>query len=260
VRVTSEGKFASGHSFRYYDPSAPPLEELFERILLPVIYNGPGQHGSVWATEITARNTSEWSAPVESWRATQTIPSSVPVTLATQTIPSSVPVTLDFPSAAGGVFLIVPREAEARLHLNLLVRDLSRQASDWGTQIPVVREGEFRTEGIELLNIPIDPRYRLTLRVYGVFSTVVGVGAYSMSDGRLHGNAALTLEGPCSAPNCASDQPAFASTGSLAALFPALPAEGRVGLRIQAAGHSPVWALLTVTNNETQHVTVISPE
>ena len=244
VRVTSEGKFAAGYSFRYYDPAAPPLEELFDRILLPVLYDGPGQHGSVWATELTARNAN--SFPVESWRATQTLPPSAPV-------------SLDFASAPGGMFLIVPREAEPQLHFNLLVRDLSRQASDFGTQIPVVREAEFKEEGVELLNVPLDPKFRLTLRVYGISSTVVGIGAYSMTDGRLIGNAALTLSGPCSSPNCASDQPAFASTGNLAGLFPALPATGRVGLRIQSAGQSPIWALLTVTNNETQHVTVISP-
>src|SRR5947208_1572374 len=42
----------------------------------------------------------------------------------------------------------------------------SRSTQSAGTAIPVVRESEFRTSAANLLNVPVDPLFRLTFRIY----------------------------------------------------------------------------------------------
>lgn len=55
------------------------------------------------------------------------------------------------------------------------------------------------------------------------------------------------------AVSCA-EHPAFASVADLTNGLP----PGRAGVQIQ--GDAPLWAFATVTNNDTQHVTVVSPQ
>ena len=237
------------HAFRYYDPAAPPLSALFERILVPVVYHGPGANGSSWATEVSVRNDNP--TDVRLW--TQSV------------IAASRPATLELDDAPGGVFLIVPREDAAALHLNALVRDVSRDALNWGTEIPIVRAAAFSTHAIELLNIPVDSRYRHTLRIYanGSYPTFARVSSYAMEDG--HGLAerliALNSPQPCPGEPCASDRPSFASVSDFASMFRTNVTTDRIGLRIEpwVAG-TPLWAFVSITNNETQQVTVVSPQ
>jgi len=47
-----------------------------------------------------------------------------------------------------------------------IVRDLSRQAEAFGTEVPVVREKDWKRGSLSLLNVRSDPRFRITLRVY----------------------------------------------------------------------------------------------
>ena len=56
---------------------------------------------------------------------------------------------------------------------------------------------------------------------------------------------------------CASDDPASA-TLDLLTTFPEIAAQKRV--RVEVTLGSRLWAFVTVTNNQTQHVTVISPQ
>ena len=39
-------------AFTYFDPAAPPDPFVFEPVLFPVAYNGPGLFGSSWKTEL----------------------------------------------------------------------------------------------------------------------------------------------------------------------------------------------------------------
>ena len=206
-------------------------------------------NGSSWATEVSVRNDNP--TDVRLW--TQSV------------IAASRPATLELDDAPGGVFLIVPREDAAALHLNALVRDVSRDALNWGTEIPIVRAAAFSTHAIELLNIPVDSRYRHTLRIYanGSYPTFARVSSYAMEDG--HGLAdrliALNSPQPCPGEPCASDRPSFASVSDFASMFRTNVTTDRIGLRIEpwVAG-TPLWAFVSITNNETQQVTVVSPQ
>ncbi|MFL6245663.1 MAG: hypothetical protein ACJ74H_06540 [Thermoanaerobaculia bacterium] len=244
ARVVSPSFTQSSFAFRYYDPADAPLPEFFERILIPVIYNGPGAHGSIWATEVSMRNNNPHR--VEPWRGHALFDS----------IASGTPLRLDASvSAPTGTFLIVPREAAAALKFNALIRDVSREQLGFGTEIPVVRESDFSLEAIELLNVPLSPAFRRMLRIYSLSSVpqLVLVKVYSMDTGHPIDQKFVTLvsEGPY--------RPSVAVL-DLEQTFPRLDVSGRVGITIDRHVGPPAWAFVSVTNNETQQVTVISPQ
>lgn len=252
VRATRGGITRSSFAYRYYDTVTPPLPQLFEKILVPVVYDGPGAGGSIWRTEVVARNTLAAGVAIDLWRSVNGIAS----------IPPSVPVSLSLGDAPAGVFLIVPRATASRIHLNAVVRDISREAREWGTELPIVRESGFQTAPIDLLNIPIDGRFRHKLRIYALSSspTYAQVTVYWMADGGALRTRVATLVSAeaCSLLRPCASNPAFASIDDL---LSSLQSEnGRVGITIQPTDGTPLWAFLTVTNNETQHVTIVSPQ
>jgi hypothetical protein len=249
VTVTGGGVTKSSYAFRYYDPNAAPIPELFARFLIPVFYNGPGRHGSRWATEVAVRNMNEYR--VDLWRDPDALPALEPRT----------PHLLGFPFAHDGAFVTVPRDAAERVHFNAIVRDVSRPLDSWGSELPVVRDREFRSE-IELLNVPSYPGFRSLLRVYslGSYPTAVRVTVQSMIDGHHIATETLQLSSitPCVyLMPCASDRPAVAASSMLDSL--ALTPAERTAITIRSLDDVPVWAFVTVTNNEMQHVTMISP-
>lgn len=229
---------------RYIDPGATPDPSLFERVLVPVLFNGPGAFGSQWRTEVDMFNrtprTLNWLPEVS-----ETLPPVAYNTAATLG---------DVPNHLTGLVLFLPRGYDVRF--GAVFRDVSRDASQWGTELPIVREGEFQST-IVLPNVPFDPRYRLQLRIYGIEGFTYGVHV-SIGEERW----AVSVTGPCSLRDvpCNSDQPAFASV-DLGQTFPLLT--GKQKIAISAAPFDftrKIWAFVTVTNNDTQQVTVITPQ
>lgn len=238
-------------AFTYYDPNDPPPASLFTRVLFPVVFDGPGAHGSRWTTEISARNASSFD--VTPWRG--------------DVFPAGTPIRLTFPSPhPNGVILFVPRESAGSMYFNTLVRDISRQSGDWGAEIPVVREHEFASgRSVELLNVPLQPEFRQTLRIYGLDSVddVVSVTIRSMTTGAVLAERLVPLEGGKQCLRflpCASEEPTFAILGDFVREFPQVAGTERVAVRVEPRSEQPVWAFVTITNNATQHVTVIAPQ
>ncbi|HEX6084146.1 MAG TPA: hypothetical protein VF266_06450 [Thermoanaerobaculia bacterium] len=218
------------NAVQYVDPAAAPDASLYERVLIPVLFNGPGAFGSRWETEVVLQGDPpgvlpDVSAPLRTDASIQTL----------------------FGNRASGLVLFLPRGHEWSFSSHV------RNATQWGTELPVVREGDTRRR-IRLQKVPFDPRYRLQLRIYGID----GVGA-TMSIVQGMTWRTVTLRGPCSATPCNSDQPAYASV-DLKQLFAGSTGTQTIELRHPA--HQPLrfWAFVTVTDNETQHVTVISPQ
>lgn len=231
------------NAVQYVDPAAAPDPALFERVLVPVIFNGPGAFGSQWETSVEMTNVSatriDWvpevSRPLGSLEPGQSTSLSA------------------FGERPAGLVLFLPRGAGVRF--GSLIRDVSRDASQWGTEIPVVRERDTHAL-LVLPKVPFDDRYRLQLRMYdidGVTREVV-VTAGTQPVGR-----GVTVVGPCTSRPCNSSQPAYASV-DLRQLFPTL--SGAQTIRVDGGSGLParLWAFVTVTNNDTQHVTVISSQ
>lgn len=252
VRVRYGDAEVYSWAFRYFDPAEPPMAGVFERVLVPVFYNGPGDRGSEWVTELMVRNSNPHEVPL--WRPVGALPA----------VPPSRPVELDLGFAPGGRFLIVPRADAPLLDFGARVRELSKKLTGWGVELPIVREREFSPDGVDLLDVPLDPGYRLALRIYGLTpypAAQAYIALYSIPDGTpLTTERVVPLTGVpgCVSFPCNSDRPAFGSVTDLAGLMTVRPASGRFGVRVMS--HQPVWAFVSVTDNETQQVTVISPQ
>jgi hypothetical protein len=131
---------------------------------------------------------------------------------------------------------------------------MSRQAEALGAEIPVVREKDFFGRPLELLNVPTDLRFRVALRVYDRgLPAAIGLTIYSF-------NTDESLVSTFLFPG--RQNPAYVQISDLIATYPQLAGKGplRITLTPPIQGNPSLWAFVSVTNNETQHVTTISPQ
>ncbi|PYQ29632.1 MAG: hypothetical protein DMF56_11760 [Acidobacteria bacterium] len=240
-------------TLRYLDRSATPDEATFERVLIPVLYFGPGAFGSQWQTDATLRNLASTQLQ---WFSSVAFPTLCDV--GDCGVPSGGTFGLfEFGNRPKGLVLFVPRTISDDVHYGLIARDTSRDDGAWGAEVRVVREKDARYGKFVIENVPLDSRYRTTLRIYAIDG---GASEVKMSAfvGDVGSVATVRIEG-CDAPPCNSADPGF-GTFDVRSLFPRLPDKSRITLYIEAPSLRPHWALVSVTNNTTQHVTVISPQ
>ncbi len=231
-------------ALRIVDPEAEFSPDDFDRVLIPVIYEGPGQKGSQWTTEVRLMNGNTYEMPF----------------LRDAHIPAEHSIALE-EIAPSGYILYPGKGTTDDLSINILVRDLSRQSEALGTEIPAVRERDFEDRRILLQNIPTDPRYRLMLRAYTLdplpFFNRMGYWLYELESGREVAFGTFALTQPLD-----ENTPWHASV-DLMAEHPQIANKGPLRLSLSALAPEPrgerFWAFVTATNNETQHVTVISP-
>lgn len=242
-------------TLRYLDPAAAPETAIFERILVPVLVSGPGAFGSQWVTEAELHNTS--TQPLVWLSDVARPPSCAP--------PCSVPpgtrirLTSFGNNYPNGRILFVPREIANLVQLGGIVRDVSREQGYWGSELPFAREKDFRTGDIVLPNIPTDPRYRVQIRIYGL-DGVSQVHRVTVRPGQVLGlSRDVAVSGPCTGAPCNSFEPAYGSV-DLSEIWP--PGSGPVNVIINSSSPSPApaWAIVSITNNVTQHVTTVRPQ
>ena len=237
----SNGVVTLSGGFRYGSPD----ETDFERVLFPVNFTASGAHGSEWHTEIVVRN----NAPVTL--------DSVPTPLAPGGKGTVREGTTDM-----GMFFYVPRGAEAWLAYSSRIFDRSRSATDHGTEMPVVRANDTAAV-LHLPNVPIDPQFRARLRIYDfdVFAGHWVVVTATADDGSVHTFGAMlhAMVVACVTTPCLQPWPAVATIdlSSIASLR-----EKRVvDLRVESYERDArLWAFVSVTNNDTQHVTLHTPQ
>jgi hypothetical protein len=223
---------------------------VFERILFPVLFTTDGAAGSRWVSEATISNPRPWF--VENANTLQRGILCITYPCGERLYPGSLERhSQGFPR---GATLLVPRPEAPDLAFALRIRDVSRQAEGLGTQVPVVREKDFKHgEDIALLDVPLDPRYRVKLRVYQIEPVVM--------DSRF---AQVTTRNPTTG----------ATTGTVASFtltpvenglhyaeldLPSGAANERVNVYINMPLDATAWAFATVTNNATQQVTIVTP-
>lgn len=239
----------------------------YARVLLPVVTEATaGSGGSRWRTELWIHN----RAP----RAVTIAPALCPDGGA---CPAVYPLTFTVPAGDSlkdpriqqtsdrnpGVVLYVQNDAQM-LEWQLRLFDESSVDIVGGAELPVIREEDFHRTTLDLLNIPTDGRYRQTLRIYDL--TASGTGAfdvrfYSLRDGedellrteRIRTSADATAE--------FRSEPGYAQVLRLSDTYPNLRNRGPIRIEI-----SPVepgarfWAFVSVTNDASQAVTIISPQ
>lgn len=229
-----------------------------EQILLPILTpETPGAHGSIWASEVWIHNASDDAI---------TVGGLFPPGASQIPAKTTYGATGSNRNVPGG-FISVPDGAGQHLRFNLRVRDLSRQALTWGTQIPVVREAELATTTISLVDIPADERFRETLRIYQLLEPGTAAGAVHLKIYRLrNGSPDPPVYEQTIQLNTAGSlgwaQVGPFGTSVLLGTFPRDPggtSSVRMDIHPLIAGMR-FWAFAAVTNNETQHVTTVAPE
>jgi hypothetical protein len=234
----------------------------YERLLIPV-YGAdgmPGAFGSRWTSELVGRN--EHDKYVEIVQRLSGLCGTCP--LAPAQPHSTFFPRLSVPNPGGGAFVYVAPIGAGKVSFHARIQDVSRQALTWGTEIPIVRERDTFSEAFALLNIPADDRFRQTLRIYdfdGKDGAEVLVRVFPNDADVPLSERVVTLRQASIDPSpLYPGLPAMAQLAFADAFAPAL-LDGR-RLRLQITPMTPslrVWAFITVTNNETQHVTTITP-
>ncbi len=226
-------------------------------LLIPVAVETPGAFGSKWTTDIWVHNDSD--APVNLMSEVCSFlgavyPCGNPMVVAehrTMRIPPRVT-----GSSSPEMYLFPPNDARDRLHFNIRVRNTA-VANDPGTEIPIASSSDFRNERLVITNVPVKSGLRSVLRVYDqerVIGVSMSVRIYDMDSG------ALLMRRDTGFRPAVSDNPLWFSIGFFDLLSdPALRGHDTVRIEIEEPDAS-LWALLTLTDNITQRVTVFTSQ
>ncbi|HVG23978.1 MAG TPA: IPT/TIG domain-containing protein [Thermoanaerobaculia bacterium] len=154
--------------------------------------------------------------------------------------------------SVGRLFYVTREGNRARdLAANLRVADVARLRDSLGVEVPVVREDEFTTSKIVLLAVPIDPRFRNLLRIYGL----PRVGANALN---------VTINGVTTMVTLRRGETQWEPSYAEFANFPSGTGTVTVTIEDPLGGRgivppTPFWAMVSVTNNETQQITLVTP-
>ncbi|MEA2568276.1 MAG: hypothetical protein QOI24_277 [Acidobacteriota bacterium] len=245
------------------EPTTIELERAkYEQVLVPMysIQIVAGANGSLWETEFTGRNGGA-SPALAFQRAGDGVE---PTALASgQTF--HIRPARDYQNPANpGVFIYVDKEHAATISFALRLREWS-QPADF-VELPIVRERDFSSTTTQLLEVPTSPATRVHLRLYGSSSPNgrgdVIVRIFSADNTKLFEQPlSLTPAGGLAAipgPTAFSENPAYAELPNLTANF-----AGRGNVRVEiepvTAGQR-YWSFISVTNNATQRVSLITPQ
>ena len=217
----------------------PPFAE-FERLLLPIFLPPiPGAFGSEFRTQL-------WMSG-GAMEVFGLLPDHAPFSIG--------PIGATRPTPGGGTpgrFIYVPKDQLRTFAATLRVADTSRSAENFGTELPIVRESEFPEDILVLHGVPTDPRFRNTLRVYSMQEVAITV--------QIEGQPLFRQVLRKNDPNDPFE-PAYG-------VFTDFPV-GRGELQVTLYGpslhgpsppifYAPFWGFVSVTNNETQHITTIT--
>ncbi|HVE73225.1 MAG TPA: hypothetical protein VNI54_17790 [Thermoanaerobaculia bacterium] len=237
-----------GTHLYFYDR---PERSVFERILFPVLFIADGANGSRWVSEAVISNPRPWD--VETPNTLSPVRPCLVYPCGERLYAGTIERYGDgFPR---GAVLHVPRNEAPQLSFALRVRDVSRQAEGFGTQVPVVRERDFTHGGdVALLDVPLDPRYRVKLRMYAL-DPLFGPGTGGQIVARNTVTKAVTVNRHFTLQRVGEDQHHYAELD-----LPSGGANERVNVYIKFPLDAVAWAFATVTNNETQQVTTVTPQ
>jgi hypothetical protein len=232
-----------------------------ERLLVPICPPNAqeGRFGALWGCDMWVRNSAD--APVVFSRGNPQI--SLPGGGLAQLDPHA---TQHYSGAARGAIYNVEKAYADQVHLSLRIADQNRRPVNQGTEIPIVRERDWLSKSADLLDIPTDPAVRQTLRVYdpeatGQTSVRVSVYPFYYADVEPLATAELELRGGEIQSGQWHRFPDYAEIPDLVAAFPQIATEER--LRVTVEPLTPgmrFWAFITITDNATQQVTVVSPQ
>lgn len=250
----------------------------YDRILIPLTTTTPergpvhGANGSLWETTLTIHNRHDapldFEGPVcDPFFIADPPPGPCWDSRVDPHVSERAAVYSSRPDFDTGAFLHVIGNANfERVPMTLRVRDISQNAQSFGTNIPTPHYSDF-LQHVILTDVPTDAKYRATLRIYSadeaprrvtvrVF-TLGGVTPIEETSVEMIGKVILVFD-----PT--PDHPAFAQLDPLSAAVRAAGPSVRIEIEdpqrhIVSPPPPPLWAMVSITNNETQQVTIIDP-
>jgi hypothetical protein len=243
----------------------------FATYLLPIYNDGDvhGGQGSLWRTEFWIRNNGLQSISLAPWDCpTETCPAVFPLTraLAAGETLRNLPAFLRPPTINPGRLLYVSRDGSEKTSTSLRLWDVSREASDAGTEIPVIHESELRTVTTQLMSVPLRGHLRLMLRIYDIANSEsrFRIRIYGQTEGTAPSPPIdeFELTAVTSDPGPFRLQPAYAQRAGIESILQ-LPNVFPPQIRIEVEPLTPgslFWTFVSATNNDTQRVTLITPQ
>ena len=256
-------------------PAGVLAAESFERILFPLIISQhPGAYGTTWSTVVAVRN--EGITPIEMFTSEcyYRCSGSCVITMCTPGSPtpprSSFTASLDRGEVGAvpipATLLYVERGKADMVSASLRLLEESRGTVEYGVEIPIVRERELHTSALFLPSVPLPKagEGRTHLRIFGVESpsdpVVVGIRAW-LGDQLVWEDVVELLRpivtGATPRPGIHDEpQPSYRLVE-----IPASIAGGEtIRVEVEPLTHGlAFWAMASVTSNDTQHVTIVSP-
>ena len=154
--------------------------------------------------------------------------------------------------SSNGLLFHPLREQAGALSFAARVRDTSRESEDFGAELPIVRESGFRRGGkIVFPDVIIDPRYRTTLRFYSIDDAFLDIEV--LQGGVTVGFRFLN-------PTKGAGDVAWTATVDLSSIVRRSTSNRYTVVANVGSLVARVWAFVSVTNNTTQRVTIISPQ
>ncbi len=240
----------------------------YVRVLLPLYISQPahGAYGSVWQSQFVIHNGSgrefviETCAPYEGCPIVVTADEDLTPNETQTGLPARYPTPANPVSGAVAWLAVTgaPPDNAEDVAFQLRVVDVSRSATAAGTEIPVVRENEFRTGTIHLLNIPTDQRFRVVVRVFemNLPNADFRVRIFDQATSALVAERHLTTT--LSVPPLGFT-PGFAGLDDLLSGVATVPTALRVEIEPLTAGVA-CWSYASITNNDSQQVTLVTPQ
>ncbi len=241
----------------------------YRRILLPLYAADPmpGAYGSLWKSQFVFHNGSTSRAYIVAscWGVCQTDLAADEELLPGETqtgLPKRYPVPAN--PVAGTVLYMhsesLPLDDMEPVAFQLRVTDLSRTATGAGTEVPVVREKDFRTSTIHLLNIPTDMRFRLAARLLemNLARADFSVRIVDQAANVVLRSLEVTTQNP-DVEHRTSFAPGFVGIDDLLSGLPAPPDYIRVEIEPLTAG-AAFWAYVSITNNDSQQFTLVTAQ
>ncbi len=166
----------------------------------------------------------------------------------------------------GEHFLYVLAEDFDKVRVNARVYDANRFTQTAGAEIPNPRDDEFSNATITLLGIPVEPQYRHTLRIYDDAGrdgaqVLIRIFAGDESEPRVTMTQTLRSKDPAMRVGTAQ-LPLYPALAQLT-LDQLLATGGIESLRVEIVPVDAgirIWSFVSITNNDTHHVTTVTPQ
>ena len=242
---------------------ASPAAAADQKVLVPIFYNGPGA-ATQWRSFIVVVN--KMSRPFNPPGVGFLIFCPIPEGCISGGVPAGGSGVVQGPNAPGGFLLTVPADEADQLILRLEIAAVRpNQTAVAGTEVPVVRERNFRTSTITLPAVVTHgDSLRTRLRVYDPDANEIALARVSLrfwdapTSDPVESHIVTLYPAPVAG---AQPTPAYAEF-DVATAFPIATPLGFV-FNIDIEPLSPaqrLWAFATITYSPNNEVTLVTPQ